>query len=80
MEVFKEDIKCSKTLKLLRSLLKAGRVHFGNLTDNYFESITQGFKFCSVLGHIYFYSLDTFIENLKRNNEINRLYTREYNV
>lgn len=65
MDVLKNDIKCEKTLKLIRSGLKAGYSEFGNLHNNLSSGTPQGSILSPILCNIFLHKLDNFIEELK---------------
>lgn len=69
LEIIKEDIICEKTLKLIKSGLKAGYVEFGNLHDNLTMGIPQGSILSPILCNIYLNKLDKYIEEIKRELE-----------
>lgn len=69
MEIIKEDIKCEKTLKLIKSGLKAGYIEFGNLHDNLTMGTPQGSILSPILCNIYLNKLDKFIEEIKKEHE-----------
>lgn len=68
-EIIKEDIKCEKTLKLIKSGLKAGYIEFGNLHDNLIVGTPQGSILSPILCNIYLDKLDKFIEETKKEYE-----------
>lgn len=80
MEILKKDIKCDKTLKLIKSFLQAGYVNnLGTLTYNYLEGVLQGSILSPLLCNIYLNELDKFIEIIKLKYEIN-LNLKEYTM
>lgn len=67
--IIKEDIKCEKTIKLIKSGLKAGYVEFGNLHDNLTMGTPQGSILSPLLCNIYLNKLDKFMEVIKIESE-----------
>jgi len=80
MEIIKEDIKCKKTLKLIKSGLKAGYIEFGNLHNNLSVGTPQGSILSPLLCNIYLNKLDKFIEEIKKEYEtgVRRKKNKEY--
>jgi group II intron reverse transcriptase/maturase len=65
MNLLKRDIKCAKTLKLIKSGLKAGHVELGNLHQNLTIGAPQGSILSPILCNIYLHELDVFMETIK---------------
>lgn len=80
MEILRRDIKCSKTLGLINSGLKAGFIEKGKLSDNLSIGTPQGSILSPLLCNIYFHELDIFMEDLmNRNNKgVRRPANKEY--
>ena len=66
MDIIKQDIKCEKTLKLIKSGLKAGYIEFGNLHDNLSNGTPQGSILSPLICNIYLNKLDGFVEEIKK--------------
>jgi len=65
LEVLTVEIKCEKTLKLIKSGLRAGFVEFGQLHDNLIIGTPQGSILSPLLCNIFLHQLDVYIEQLK---------------
>lgn len=65
LEIMKEDIKCDKTLALIKSSLKAGYVEFGTLHENLTIGTPQGSILSPLLCNIYLHKLDLYMEEIK---------------
>lgn len=65
MKIIQEDIKCEKTLRLIKSGLKAGFVEFGLLHTNLSAGTPQGSILSPLLCNVYLHKLDEHIETLK---------------
>lgn len=63
MSVIKEEVKCQKTLSLIKSGLKAGYFELGGLHDNLMIGTPQGsiLSLCNILLH----KLDEYVQELK---------------
>lgn len=62
MTIMSREIECEKTLKLIKSSLKAGYIEFGNLHNNLeTQSILS-----PLLCNIYFHELDVYMESIKQ--------------
>lgn len=66
METISREIECEKTLKLIKSSLKAGFIEFGNLHNNLEDGTPQGSILSPLLCNIYFHELDVYMENIKQ--------------
>lgn len=66
MDIIKEEIKCEKTLKLIKSGLKAGYFEFGGLHTNLTAGTPQGSILSPLLCNIFLHKLDVYVEELKR--------------
>jgi group II intron reverse transcriptase/maturase len=69
MEIIKEEVKCEKTLKLIKSGLKAGYIEFGSLHDNLSIGTPQGSILSPLLCNIFLHKLDTYIEEIKKEHQ-----------
>lgn len=80
MEIISREIRCEKTLKLIKSGLKAGYVELGNLHNNLEEGTPQGSILSPLLCNIYFHELDKYMEDIKieYNCGIKRGTNKEY--
>lgn len=65
MKILGEEIKCQKTLKLIKDGLKAGYFEFGELHKNLSIGTPQGSILSPLLCNIYLDKLDRFIESIK---------------
>lgn len=65
MSILKEEVKCDKTLKLLKSELKAGYFELGELHNNLTVGTPQGSILSPLLCNILLHKLDEYIEGLK---------------
>lgn len=65
LDIIKEDVKCEKTLRLVKSGLKAGFIEFGELHTNLSVGTPQGSILSPILCNIYLHKLDAYIEELK---------------
>jgi group II intron reverse transcriptase/maturase len=64
LAVLRQTIKCSKTLALIKSWLKAGYLHVGKLITGELVGIPQGSLFRPLLSNIYLHSLDVFMASI----------------
>lgn len=80
MEIIKRKCKCTKTLNLLKSALKAGYIEFGQLHENLEVGTPQGSVLSPLLCNIFLHELDMFIIKLKEEYEVgkNRKRNKEY--
>lgn len=62
MTIISREIECEKTLKLIKSSLKAGYIEFGNLHNN----LETPQSMSPLLCNIYFHELDVYMESLKQ--------------
>lgn len=65
LKLLREKIKCDKTIKIIRSGLKAGYVEFGRLHEDSVMGTPQGSILSPLLCNIYLHELDVFMETLK---------------
>ena len=65
LSIIKEEIKCEKTLELIKSGLKAGHIEFGELHNNLAMGTAQGSILSPLLCNIFLHKLDKYIEELK---------------
>lgn len=66
MDIMKQEIKCEKTLKLIKSGLKAGYFELGELHTNLAVGTPQGSILSPLLCNIFLHKLDVYVEELKR--------------
>lgn len=66
MVILKEEIKCEKTLKLIKSGLKAGYFEFGELHNNLTAGTPQGSILSPLLCNVFLHKLDVYMEELKK--------------
>jgi len=69
MEILKEDIQCEKTLKTIKSGLKAGHIEFGSLHDNLSTGTPQGSILSPLQCNIFLNKLDTFMEGIQKEHQ-----------
>lgn len=69
IKILKEDISCEKTIKLIKSALKAGYIEFGRLHDNLATGTPQGSILSPILCNIFLHKLDEYVEVLKKKYE-----------
>lgn len=80
MEIIKENITCEKTLKLIKSGLKAGYIEFGELHNNLDIGTPQGSILSPLLCNIFLHKLDLFMESIKAefNTGVKKKRSQEY--
>jgi group II intron reverse transcriptase/maturase len=80
LDIIKENCKCTKTLRIIKSGLKAGYFEFGNIYNNLDTGIAQGSILSPLLCNVYLHELDKYIEHLKKeyNKGSKRLGSEEY--
>lgn len=66
MGIIKEEITCEKTLKLIKTGLKAGYFELGELHHNLTTGTPQGSILSPLLCNIFLHKLDEYIEELKK--------------
>lgn len=78
--IIKETITCEKTLKLIKSGLKAGYIELGELHNNLDIGTPQGSILSPLLCNIFLHKLDLYIEEIKLefNTGTKRKITKEY--
>lgn len=80
MKILSQKIKCTKTLALLSSALKAGYIDMGNMVPNLVEGTPQGSVISPILCNIFMNQLDEFLEqeNKQFNAGKGRRKSKEY--
>lgn len=80
LNIIKENCKCTKTLSLINSGLKAGYMEFGEIFNQLETGTPQGSILSPLLCNIYLHELDKYIEILKKeyNKGIRRKRSKEY--
>lgn len=80
LEILKEEIKCEKTISLIKSGLKAGFVDKGEIHESSQLGTPQGSVLSPLLCNIYLHKLDIFMEELAKefNRGERRSKTKEY--
>lgn len=78
--LLKEHIKCDKTIRLIRSGLKAGHIEFGKLHNDFEIGTPQGSILSPLLGNIYLHQLDLYMLKImdEYNSGKNRKNNKEY--
>jgi group II intron reverse transcriptase/maturase len=66
IEILKRDIKCTRTLQLVKSALKAGYVKMGTLHDNLDKGTPQGSILSPLLCNIFLHELDLEMEKVMK--------------
>lgn len=64
--ILQEEIKCEKTIKLIKSGLKAGYFEFGELHNNLTAGTPQGSILSPLLCNIFLHKLDAYVEEIKK--------------
>lgn len=77
MRIIKEEVKCEKTLQLLKSGLKAGYIEFGELHNNLASGTPQGSILSPLLCNIFLHKLDEYIEALKLEYQVGKKRLRD---
>lgn len=72
MEHLKEIITCDKTLRLIKSGLKAGYIELGDLHDNLDVGTPQGSILSPLLCNIFLHKLDIYMESVKAEFSVGR--------
>lgn len=75
MTIISREIECEKTLKLIKSSLKAGYIEFGNLHNNL---ETPQSILSPLLCNIYFHELDVYMESIKQEFNCGSGTNKEY--
>lgn len=80
LEFLKETISCEKTLRLIKSGLKAGFIEFGELHNNLDVGTPQGSILSPLLCNIFLHKLDLFMESIKVefNTGVKKKKSKEY--
>lgn len=66
LKILSKEIKCQKTLALIKSSLKAGFVSLGGVAQKTITGTPQGSVFSPLLCNIYLHKLDLFMEKLSK--------------
>lgn len=69
MGIIKEEVECTKTLRLIESGLKAGYFELGELHTNLTTGTPQGSILSPLLCNIFLHKLDKFMEEIKEEFE-----------
>lgn len=69
IDILKEEIKCEKTINLIKRGLKAGYFEFGELHNSLTAGTPQGSILSPLLCNIFLHKLDAYIEELKKEHE-----------
>jgi group II intron reverse transcriptase/maturase len=72
LAVLRQTIKCTKTLALIKSGLKAGYIHVGKLVSGELMGIPQGSILSPLLSNIYLHSLDMFMESIIKERTVGK--------
>lgn len=64
LQVLARHIHCAKTLALIKSGLKAGYIHLGNITKDELVGTPQGSVLSPLLCNVYLHELDAFMADL----------------
>jgi hypothetical protein len=70
MKILERRIKCTKTLALLHSLMKAGFIDMGSITKNLEEGTPQGSVLSPLLCNIFMHEFDIFMANFKKEFDV----------
>lgn len=84
MNIIKEEIRCTKTLKLIENAYKAGYIEFATLHDNNNAVTSKGYLLSPLLCNIFLHKLDVFMEELKvsylfTKRQVSHLYMKLHN-